>query len=191
MIKSWWSKKRGRRRERGRRRWRAALRPTAWTSRTLPSVSSVLIRSTPWNSPEHEAWLLYPRPGGLISYLCEKVGMYCMCLYCNDRGKNFSSVESIQQHMVDKCHCRIFFEEDTGRNTRNFDYSKSYPPTCPPKMVNLPKKRLENSRSRNRRLKSTMIWNWCCPLDLKWVTGPRGSITSSTFQRRSRESLLW
>ena len=51
---------------------------------------------------------------GLISYLCEKVGMYYVSLYCNDRGKNFSSVESVQQHMVYKCHCRIFFEEDAA-----------------------------------------------------------------------------
>ena len=58
--------------------------------------------------------------------------MYYMCLYCNDKGKNFSSVESVQQHMVDKCHCRIFFEEDAALEYAEFfDYSKSYPPTCP------------------------------------------------------------
>ncbi len=45
-----------------------------------------------------------------------------MLIYCNDRGKNFSSVvvESVQQHMVDKCHCRIFFEEDAALEYAEF-----------------------------------------------------------------------
>ena len=65
---------------------------------------------------------------GLISYLCEKVGVGNMCLYCNERGKSFYSVEAVQQHMVDKCHCKIFFEGDATLEYAEFyDYSKSYP----------------------------------------------------------------
>lgn len=65
---------------------------------------------------------------GLISYLCEKVGVGCMCLYCNDRGKAFHSVEAVQQHMVTKSHCKIFFEDDAAfEYAEYYDYSSSYP----------------------------------------------------------------
>lgn len=65
---------------------------------------------------------------GLISYLCEKVGVGNLCLYCNERGKMFYSVEAVQHHMVDKCHCKIFFEGDAASEYAEFyDYSKSYP----------------------------------------------------------------
>lgn len=65
---------------------------------------------------------------GLIEYLCEKVGLGLMCLWCNTKGKAFHSVESVQQHMVDKCHCRIFFEGDSALEyAEYFDYTPSYP----------------------------------------------------------------
>lgn len=65
---------------------------------------------------------------GLILYLCEKVGMYYTCLLCNERGKTFYSVESVQQHMVDKCHCKLFFEGDAALEyAEYYDYTKSYP----------------------------------------------------------------
>ena len=66
---------------------------------------------------------------GLIEYLCEKVGIGNMCLYCNEKGKVFHSVESVQQHMVDRCHCKLFFEGDAALEyAEYYDYSKSYPP---------------------------------------------------------------
>ena len=65
---------------------------------------------------------------GLLSYLCEKVGVYYACLYCNEKGKTFHSVESAQQHMVDKCHCKLFFEGDYALEyAEYYDYTKSYP----------------------------------------------------------------
>ena len=65
---------------------------------------------------------------GLIRYLCEKVGVGYMCLWCNTKGKAFHSVESAQQHMVDKCHCRLFFEADAALEyAEYYDYSSSYP----------------------------------------------------------------
>ena len=64
---------------------------------------------------------------GLISYLCEKVGIGYTCLYCNERGKTFYSVESVQQHMVNKCHCKLFFEDEAALEyAEYYDYSKSY-----------------------------------------------------------------
>lgn len=65
---------------------------------------------------------------GLIQYLCEKVGVGYMCVWCNATGKAFHSVESVQQHMIDKCHCRLFFEGDAALEYAEFfNYSSSYP----------------------------------------------------------------
>ena len=65
---------------------------------------------------------------GLISHLCEKVGVGNMCIYCNEKGKTFYSVEAAQHHMVDKCHCKIFFEGDAALEyAEYYDYTKSYP----------------------------------------------------------------
>ena len=65
---------------------------------------------------------------GLISYLCEKVGAGCTCLYCNERGRAFHSVEAVQKHMVSKSHCKIFFEDEAAFEYAEFyDYSSSYP----------------------------------------------------------------
>jgi len=39
---------------------------------------------------------------GLLVYLGEKICQGFMCLWCNDSGKNFHSIESAQAHMIDK-----------------------------------------------------------------------------------------
>lgn len=39
---------------------------------------------------------------GLLVYLGEKICQGFMCLWCNDSGKNFHSMESAQAHMIDK-----------------------------------------------------------------------------------------
>lgn len=65
---------------------------------------------------------------GLMSYLCEKVGVGNMCLYCNTKGKAFHSVEAVQNHMVDKGHCKLLFEGDAALEYSSFyDYRTSYP----------------------------------------------------------------
>ena len=65
---------------------------------------------------------------GLMGHLAEKVGVWNMCLYCNEKGKMFHSVEAVQHHMVSKGHCKLFFEGDTALEYAEFyDYSKSYP----------------------------------------------------------------
>ena len=64
----------------------------------------------------------------LMQYLGEKVGVYNVCLYCNDKGKAFYSVEAVQHHMLDKAHCKMFFEGDAALEYAEFyDYTKSYP----------------------------------------------------------------
>lgn len=92
---------------------------------------------------------------GLISYLCEKVGVAYMCLFCNEKGKTFHSVESVQQHMTDKCHCKLFFEGDAGLEYAEFyDYSKSYPDH---KEVEALEKGSEGSESEASALPDTSI----------------------------------
>lgn len=64
----------------------------------------------------------------LMSYLCEKVGIGNTCLYCNTKGKTFYSVEAVQNHMIDKGHCKLLFDGDAALEYSQFyDYRKSYP----------------------------------------------------------------
>lgn len=42
---------------------------------------------------------------GLLVYLGEKICQGFMCLWCNDSGKNFHTMEAAQAHMVDKGIC--------------------------------------------------------------------------------------
>ncbi|GFZ49114.1 hypothetical protein JCM24511_06864 [Saitozyma sp. JCM 24511] len=50
--------------------------------------------------------------GGLLSYLGEKVSIGNLCLYCPNGGKEFASLEAVRQHMVDKAHCKIAYDDD-------------------------------------------------------------------------------
>lgn len=65
---------------------------------------------------------------GLLTYLCEKVGIGNMCLHCNDKGKSFLSTEAVQSHMVDKGHTKINYEGNAVLEYADFyDFSSSYP----------------------------------------------------------------
>lgn len=64
---------------------------------------------------------------GLLCYLGEKVCQGYMCLWCNDKGKAFYSLESAQQHMIDKGHCKMLHEgEALLEYSYYYDYSSSY-----------------------------------------------------------------
>ncbi|XP_069814243.1 cytoplasmic 60S subunit biogenesis factor ZNF622 [Dendropsophus ebraccatus] len=65
---------------------------------------------------------------GLIRYLGEKVGFGKICLWCNERGKSFYTTESVQAHMNDKSHCRLFTDGDAALEFADFyDFRSSYP----------------------------------------------------------------
>ncbi|XP_075682877.1 cytoplasmic 60S subunit biogenesis factor ZNF622 [Rhinoderma darwinii] len=65
---------------------------------------------------------------GLICYLCEKVGVGKICLWCNERGKSFYTTESVQAHMNDKSHCKLFTDGDAALEFADFyDFRSSYP----------------------------------------------------------------
>ncbi|XP_041365417.1 zinc finger protein 622-like [Gigantopelta aegis] len=70
---------------------------------------------------------------GLITYLGEKVGVGRVCLWCNEKGKSFHSTKSVQQHMLDKGHCKMLHEGDVIFEYADYyDYRSSYPDSANP-----------------------------------------------------------
>ncbi|KAI7890796.1 non-SMC mitotic condensation complex subunit 1 [Mucor mucedo] len=47
---------------------------------------------------------------GLVLYLAEKI-QDCICLYCNDRGKEYKTQNAVRKHMLDKGHCKMAYDE--------------------------------------------------------------------------------
>ena len=67
---------------------------------------------------------------GLLTYLGIKIASGRCCLWCSEYGKQFASKKSAQQHMIDKGHSKIKFENsgETLLEYEDFyDYSSSYP----------------------------------------------------------------
>ena len=54
-------------------------------------------------------------------FLGEKVGVGHICLWCNEKGKTFQSVQAVQKHMIDKGHCKLVHEGDAV-----FEYADFY-----------------------------------------------------------------
>jgi pre-60S factor REI1 len=54
-------------------------------------------------------------------YLGYKVGLGRVCIYCNGRGRaRFASVTALQQHMCDKGHCKVRFEDEDEEEMHEF-----------------------------------------------------------------------
>lgn len=65
---------------------------------------------------------------GLLSYLGEKICRDFICIWCNDRGKTFYSLQGVRKHMTDKGHCKMLHEGAALAEYVDFyDYSTSYP----------------------------------------------------------------
>ncbi|KRZ16986.1 Protein disulfide-isomerase [Trichinella pseudospiralis] len=62
---------------------------------------------------------------GLISYLNKKVYSDFQCLWCRNKGKAFRSAVSVQTHMRDKCHCKLYHDEDAMLEYNDF-YNYEY-----------------------------------------------------------------
>ena len=45
-------------------------------------------------------------------FLGEKVGVGNICLYCNEKGPPFYSLQAVRSHMNSKGHCKLFTEGD-------------------------------------------------------------------------------
>ena len=70
-------------------------------------------------------WISYTESisWNVLTLTGEKVGEGHMCLWCGDNGKTFQSVQAVQKHMVDKCHCKILFEKVSALEFADFyDY---------------------------------------------------------------------
>ena len=72
---------------------------------------------------------------GLMEYLGGKVGVDNLCIFCSkpDGGHQYLSVEATQQHMRDKSHCKMCYDDTNSDEYIDFyDYSKSYPDNADP-----------------------------------------------------------
>jgi pre-60S factor REI1 len=66
---------------------------------------------------------------GLISYLGEKIAVGNVCIYCNDKGREFRTLEAVRKHMADKSHCKIAYDSENDRLEISdfYDFTTSYP----------------------------------------------------------------
>ncbi|XP_045455421.1 zinc finger protein 622 isoform X3 [Melitaea cinxia] len=65
---------------------------------------------------------------GLLLYLGEKISQGFMCLWCNEAGRTFYSMEAARAHMIDKGHCKMLHEGlALAEYADYYDYSASYP----------------------------------------------------------------
>uniref|UniRef100_A0A182KCF9 C2H2-type domain-containing protein n=1 Tax=Anopheles christyi TaxID=43041 RepID=A0A182KCF9_9DIPT len=65
---------------------------------------------------------------GLLTYLAEKVCRDYICLWCNERGRTFYSIDAVRNHMAEKSHCKMLHEGGAlAEYVDYYDYSSSYP----------------------------------------------------------------
>ncbi|XP_055614150.1 cytoplasmic 60S subunit biogenesis factor ZNF622 [Uranotaenia lowii] len=65
---------------------------------------------------------------GLLNYLAEKVCRDYICIWCNEKGRTFYSLDAVRNHMVEKGHCKMLHEGAALAEYVDFyDYSTSYP----------------------------------------------------------------
>lgn len=66
---------------------------------------------------------------GLITYLGEKIAVGNVCIYCNEKGREFRSMDAVRKHMVDKSHCKIAYDKERDRLELSdyYDFTSSYP----------------------------------------------------------------
>lgn len=61
---------------------------------------------------------------GLLAYIGEKITKKNWCIYCNDVGKSFQSLEAVRKHMLDKGHQKLNMDDDGDYEYADFyDFS--------------------------------------------------------------------
>lgn len=72
-------------------------------------------------------------PVGMLTYLGLKITKGFMCLYCDERGKQFHSEEAVRKHMVNKSHCKLRYGDGEGIAEEEledfYDFTSSYKTT--------------------------------------------------------------
>jgi pre-60S factor REI1 len=98
-----------------------------------PEVSASLEANLTHMSSKHsffvpDADYLVDLPG-LLTYLGEKVAVGNVCIYCNERGREFRTLDAVRKHMLDKGHCKIAYdtEDDRLEVSDYYDFTSSYP----------------------------------------------------------------
>lgn len=95
------------------------------TSETLPDNVDHMTKEHSFFIPNIE-FLIDPQ--SMFEYLGEKVGSGLMCLWCNEKGRTFFTVDAVQRHMRDKGHCKLQCEGDATYEYSDFyDFRSSYP----------------------------------------------------------------
>ncbi|KAG5646315.1 hypothetical protein DXG03_003912 [Asterophora parasitica] len=66
---------------------------------------------------------------GLVTYLGEKIAVGNVCIFCNEKGREFRSLHAVRKHMVDKSHCKIAYDSSDDRLEVSdfYDFTTSYP----------------------------------------------------------------
>lgn len=66
---------------------------------------------------------------GLITYLGEKIAIGNVCVFCNEKGREFRTMDAVRKHMVDKSHCKIAYDTENDRLELSdyYDFTSSYP----------------------------------------------------------------
>ncbi|KAJ3915951.1 C2H2 type zinc-finger-domain-containing protein [Lentinula edodes] len=66
---------------------------------------------------------------GLIGYLGEKIAVGNVCLFCNEKSREFRTLDAVRKHMVDKSHCKVAYDtqDDRLEISDYYDFTSSYP----------------------------------------------------------------
>ena len=66
---------------------------------------------------------------GLINYLGDKIVVGNVCIFCNDKGREFRTLDAVRNHMLDKSHCKIAYSTESEKLEISdyYDFSSSYP----------------------------------------------------------------
>jgi pre-60S factor REI1 len=66
---------------------------------------------------------------GLVAYLGEKMAIGNVCIYCNEKSREFKTLGAVRKHMVGKSHCKIAYDSENDRLEVSdfYDFSSSYP----------------------------------------------------------------
>ncbi|EKE40333.1 hypothetical protein ENUP19_0037G0012 [Entamoeba nuttalli] len=61
---------------------------------------------------------------GLLNYLHDKICIGYLCIWCSGETSSFHSYESVRQHMIDVCHCKMRYDDKTIEEYDDYyDYS--------------------------------------------------------------------
>ena len=68
---------------------------------------------------------------GLTTYLGEKIAVDNICIFCNEKGREFRTMDAVRKHMTDKGHCKIAYDKENDRLELSdyYDFTSSYPDT--------------------------------------------------------------